>query len=67
MDCNACVPECPIDAIYDEDDLPEDQLHFVDLNADLSKVWPEISEAKPALVDHEQWDGAVDKVLLLER
>jgi len=67
VDCNACVPECPIDAIYEEDDLAEDQLHFVDLNADLSKVWPEISEVKPALVGHEQWDGVADKILLLER
>ena len=24
IDCGACVPECPVEAIFYEDDLPED-------------------------------------------
>ena len=35
IDCSLCVPECPIDAIYAEEDVPEDQMHFIKLNADL--------------------------------
>jgi ferredoxin len=24
IDCGACIPECPYDAIFEEDDVPED-------------------------------------------
>ena len=24
IDCGACEPECPVDAIYDEDEIPEE-------------------------------------------
>ena len=43
VDCNLCVPECPVDAIYAEDEVPEDQQHFIKLNADLATKWPVIS------------------------
>lgn len=55
IDCALCVPECPVEAIYDESDLPETMLEFVQINAELSAIWPEISEAKSALPDAENW------------
>ena len=33
IDCGACEPECPVDAIYDEDDLPEEYEKFIEINA----------------------------------
>ena len=36
IDCTLCVAECPVEAIYAEDDLPESQRHFTALNAELS-------------------------------
>ena len=33
IDCGACVPECPVDAIRPEEDLPEDQAYTTELNA----------------------------------
>ena len=36
IDCSLCEPECPVTAIYAEDDLPEDQREFFDLNTELS-------------------------------
>ena len=36
IDCALCEPECPVDAIYSEDELPEDQEEFLDLNAELA-------------------------------
>ena len=33
IDCGACMEECPVGAIYYEDDLPSDQRRFLDLNA----------------------------------
>ena len=34
VDCGACVPVCPTDAIYYEDDLPENLKHYKDINKD---------------------------------
>lgn len=31
--CAACEPECPVGAIFDEDDLPEQWRHYAALNA----------------------------------
>lgn len=33
VDCGACEPVCPVEAIYYEDDLPEDQEEYFDINA----------------------------------
>ena len=33
VDCGACEPVCPVEAIYFEDDLPEDLQMFKDDNA----------------------------------
>ena len=34
IDCGACIPECPVEAIYAEDELPEDKEKFIQINAD---------------------------------
>jgi len=49
IDCEACVPECPVEAIFHEDNLPEERKEFTALNAELSKTSPNISEKKDAL------------------
>jgi ferredoxin len=67
IDCALCVPECPVDAIFAEDDLPADQKEFLALNAELAAVWPNITEMKPAPADAEQWNGVAGKRKLLER
>ena len=33
IDCGACEPECPVEAIFAEEDLPEDQGRFLEINA----------------------------------
>jgi ferredoxin len=67
IDCTLCEPECPAEAIYSEDDLPGDMMHFLDLNAELSQKWPVITEMKDAPADAEQWDGVPGKLEHLER
>jgi ferredoxin len=37
IDCEACVPECPKDAIFQEDKLPEEWIPFKDLNATMAR------------------------------
>ena len=67
IDCAVCEPECPIDAIYADSDLPEDQKVFKEINADLFKIWPRIVKKKDPLPDHETWNGKPNKRDLLER
>jgi ferredoxin len=33
IDCGACEPACPVSAIFAEDDVPEDQTAFTEINA----------------------------------
>lgn len=40
IDCGACVDECPVHAIYEEDDLPEEKRHWVAINAERSVDLP---------------------------
>ena len=67
IDCSLCEPECPVNAIYSEDELPEDQQHFLKLNEDLSQIWPVITEMKPAPEDSDEWREVKDKLQYLER
>lgn len=55
IDCALCEPECPVDAIFSEDELPEDQQEYLELNAELSQNWPNITEKKDPLPDAEDW------------
>ena len=38
IDCTLCVAECPVEAIFAEDDVPADQQQFTALNAELAKA-----------------------------
>ena len=67
IDCGACEPACPVNAIYAEDDLPDGQEQFLELNAELAEVWPNITEMKEAPADAEEWAGKPNKLALLER
>lgn len=67
IDCTLCVAECPVEAIYAEDDVPDGQLHFIDLNADLSKQWQPIIEKKEPLPGADEWATVADKLDKLER
>lgn len=67
IDCTLCEPECPAEAIFAEDDVPEEQMHFLEINADLAKIWPVLTERKEPLEDAEEWDGKPDKLQFLEK
>lgn len=67
IDCTLCEPECPVEAIFSEEELPDGQQQFKQLNADLTKVWPVITEKKAAPPDAKDWEGKPDKLKLLER
>ena len=67
IDCDVCVPECPVDAIAAEDDVPDDQQSFIDLNAELARTWPALTQKKAPLPDAEKWEGVPNKLQYLER
>ena len=67
IDCTLCEPECPVEAIVSEDDLPEDQHDFLALNAELSREWPVLSEKKDAPPDADDWQDVKEKLQYLER
>jgi ferredoxin len=67
IDCTLCEPECPVEAIYSEDELPESQQKFLVLNEELSREWPVISEMKDAPDDADDWRDVKEKFQYLER
>ena len=67
IDCTLCEPECPVEAIYSEDEVPDGQESFKALNAELSRKWPVITEKGDAPTDAKALEGKPDKLKLLER
>ncbi len=66
IDCALCEPECPAKAIFQDDKLPAGQAAFNELNAELSKIWPNIIEVIPPPADAKEWDGVPNKLEYLE-
>lgn len=67
IDCTLCVAECPAEAIFAEDDVPNDQRHCIALNAELAKVWKPIVERKDPLPDADEWVKRTGKLPELKR
>jgi ferredoxin len=67
IDCTLCEPECPVEAIYADDELPAGQEKFLKLNEELSQEWPVITEIGDVPADADDWKDKSDKLDLLER
>ena len=65
IDCALCEPECPVEAIFADDELPDDQQQLLAIAAELAESWPNISEKKEALPEAETWNGKPNKIELL--
>lgn len=50
IDCDACVSVCPVEAIFHEDNVPEQWQGYIDLNAQMAEKCPPITEQKKPLV-----------------
>ncbi len=62
IDCTLCVAECPVDAIFAEEDVPKDQHAFIRLNEELSRQWKCISATKAPLPEADLWAKVKDKL-----
>jgi ferredoxin len=67
IDCAVCVAECPVNAIFAEEDVPADQTKFIKLNLELARAWPSITKTVPHLPDADDWAKVEDKLQYLER
>ncbi|MFZ3202680.1 MAG: ferredoxin FdxA [Pseudomonas sp.] len=67
IDCSLCAPECPADAIFADKEVPPEQSHFIELNAELSEVWPLLSQTLAPLAEADAWVDQADKLQFLER
>lgn len=45
IDCNACLTECPVRAIYPDSAVPEPMQDYIELNARMAKQYPPITES----------------------
>ena len=63
IDCTLCEPECPVEAIFHEDNLPADW-KWLRINTDYAKVWPNITlkgEPPENAADFERETGKFEK------
>ena len=67
IDCAVCIPECPVNAIYADEDVPKDQLDFIPLNVELARQWPTISRKIDPLPDADEWAQVEPKRDQLQR
>ena len=64
IDCAVCIPECPANAIFAEEDTPADQIAFIKLNAELAFAdgWKSITKRKAALEGADDFNGVPGKI-----
>ena len=53
--CAACEPVCPTDAIFGQEDVPDQWRDYVELNAKYAQEWPGIFERTEPLPEAQQW------------
>ena len=66
IDCALCEPECPVNAIMPEEDVPTDQQPFIELNAKYAQQWPVLAEYKEPPTDAAEWEQVPNKRRFLE-
>ena len=67
IDCAVCIPECPVNAIYADVDVPQAQMRFIAVNAELAPKFPSIVASKSPPVDADHWKDVKEKLQYLER
>ena len=62
IDCAVCIPECPVEAIYAEDDMPAEFKPFLEINKRYAPQWPVLSSSKDPLPEVDRWKDVRDKL-----
>jgi len=67
IDCGACEPVCPTQAIYPSpEEVPDKWKEYTELNANYAKIWPKITQKKDALPEAEEFKTKEGKRSLLD-
>jgi len=61
IDCGACAEECPVEAIFMDDEVPDKWEDYIELNARLSQEWPVITSSRGPLPDADDFKDVEDK------
>ena len=67
IDCALCETECPVNAIYSEDEVPKEQEDFIAINADCSEKWPNINAKCEPYKNFEYWKNIKNKKQFLQK
>ncbi len=67
IDCTLCEPECPVEAIYSEEEIPDRPGGIQAAECRARKEMAGHQRKKEAPADAKQWEGVKDKLKLLER
>ncbi len=59
IDCGVCEPECPADAIKADTEAGLDE--WLQINAEYSRIWPNLTQKKEPLPGAKEWEGVTDK------
>lgn len=55
IDCGVCEPECPIEAIKNDEELSDAEQKWLDVNATFSATWPNITKSRGPKPDAEKY------------
>ena len=58
IDCWLCVPECPVTAIWADDEVPAEEIDFIEINAKKAYEWPVIDEEQEPLAHKSPYSTA---------
>ena len=61
IECGVCVNECPVHAIYSDDEVPDKWRDYIDLNARHAREWPAIEQSREPLDTAEEFRDISDK------
>ena len=65
IDCGACVPACPVEAIFPEDEVPDEWSEYTELNAKLCADWPMIDAQQEPMDTADEFQSVAEKRSLL--
>ena len=66
IDCGLCIPECPVEAIVTEDDLPEEWSEYLKINEEFATKWPVVDAKQDPLSTSEEFREIKNKRDLLD-
>ncbi len=61
IDCGVCVEECPVRAIYTDEEVPEKWREYIALNAEYARKWPVIRDSRIPLPTADFFHNIEDK------